>query len=82
MNGETLNPRQLAGIALDFFLMNRDQLGLSEEQARQRAVDDVAETVQRVQINEAMPDEPAASCRGTARTRQRCGYSSAGGDSR
>ncbi len=80
MSGETLDPRQLAGIALDFFLLNRDQLGMPEDQARQRAVDDVAETVRRVQVNEAVPDEsPASSCRGTSRTGQRCGYSRTGG---
>jgi len=79
MSGETLDPRQLAGIALDFFLLNRDQLGMPEEQARQRAVDDVAETVRRVQVNEAMPDDPTTpSCRGTSRAGQRCGYSRAG----
>lgn len=77
MSGETLDPRQLAALALDFFLLHRDQLGLPEEEARQRAVDDVADTVRRVQINEAMVyPEP---CRGTARVGRRCTYSATGG---
>jgi hypothetical protein len=80
MSGETLDPRQLAGIAIEFFLMHRDEQGLTENEARLRAVDDIAETVRRVQVSETLVEPEAenkpASCRGTATGGgRRCSYS-------